>query len=127
MRRKRTDYSRLSEEDIRILTNRTVTSDVASFMVDMPAKQVIDYRYRESHREQCKEASKKAREKMKAEHEALFGTGKRQYDYWRPEEIEYIITSSDSDKKMARKLKRSIQSIQKKRSRVLQERESDGA
>jgi len=124
MRRTRQNFAELSDEDKRILDNKTITPDVASFMVDMSMNSVVQYRYRVNHREECKQASQKCRNKMKAENQKRFGGNNKCYNYWSEAEIEYILFSNDSDKTMAKKLHRTVYAIQKKRERELHRREN---
>jgi len=104
-------------DQLLVLNDLTISRDVASIMTDLPMREISDYRFRIRYKEAISRASKKFRDKRKQQDAERLGG--RQYDYWTAEDIEYILTSTDSDAEMADKLNRTVYSIQKKREREL--------
>ena len=63
----------------------------------------------------------KKKEYAQRQHLALTG-GVRTYDFWTKQEIELIMKSNLTDQELAKRLQRSIKSIQMKRHRILKEK-----
>lgn len=99
----------LTEKEISILQNYTITNDAACVMLNLPRRDVLKLRQYYRYTEARKEASQRFREKNKSDN--------RKYNFWKPDEIAYILTSEDTDEEQAKKLKRSVYAIQKKRER----------
>lgn len=104
-------------EQLVVLQNLAIPRDIASMMIDVPEREVSDFRFRIKYKKSILAAAKKYRDQRKLKDEERLGG--RQYNYWTPEEITYIMTSEDSDVTMAEKLGRTVYSIQKKREREL--------
>lgn len=104
-------------EQLQILNDLSITRDIASMLTDLPQREINDYRFRIRYREVINKAAKRYRDKKKAEN--LERLGGRKYDYWTAEDIEYILTSEDTDEEMAIKLGRTTYAIQKKREREI--------
>lgn len=116
MRVDRTERKYTPEQEV-VLCNLTIPRDIAAIMTDLPCREVTEYRFRIKYKDAINKASKKYRDKRKLrETERLGG---RQYNYWSPEDIELIMTSTESDDMIAEKLGRTVYSIQKKREREL--------
>lgn len=120
--RKKEPVRRLSKDDLKIVLDTSIPPDVASFMVDMPANTISQYRFRNKYSEGLRKASARFREKMKQQNIEKFGKSNACYNYWSAEDIKYIMTSKDPDSVMAEKLNRTVYSIQKKRERELKRR-----
>ena len=104
-------------EQLMILNDFTITRDSAAIITDLPQREINDYRFRVRYKEAINKAAKRYRDKKKAEN--LERLGGRKYDYWTAEDIEYILTSEDTDEEMAIKLGRTTYAIQKKREREI--------
>lgn len=73
------------------------------------------------HKEQDVAAKKRY---LKKQYEELTG-GKRGYGFWSPREVLIIMHSTMTDAELAIELGRSVQSIQMKRHRIMQEKERE--
>jgi len=120
--RKKTPTYRLSNEDLKIILDHSIPPDVASFMVNVPANTISQYRFRNKYKDSIDKAVARFRAKLKQANLARFGKSNGCYQYWTEEDINYILESSDPDAVMAEKLNRTIYSIQKKRERELKRR-----
>lgn len=107
----------LSEADLKVIYDFTISVEMASFMLDIPESYVSSWRHQKKYAANRIAASKRYRDKKKAE--GIMSQGHKTYDYWSDEDIKYILTSDDTDEEMAKKLGRTICSVQKKRERVL--------
>lgn len=107
---------KLSEEDFKIVSDKTIPSDLASVITGIPIEEISKYRYSLRYRSSLREASRRYREKLKKKRRT------RTYGYWTEEEIDYIMYGTDTDVEMAKKLDRSVYSIQKKRERETNKR-----
>ena len=107
---------KLSEEDFEIVADKTIPSDLASLITGIPIEEISKYRYSLKYRSSLREASRRYREKLKKKRRT------RTYSYWTEEEIDYIMYGTDTDVEMAKKLDRSVYSIQKKRERETNKR-----
>lgn len=120
MRNKR-QGRKYTADQLHILNDLSIPRDIASMMTDLPEREISDYRFRLRYKKSIYAAAKKFRDKRKLlDKERLGG---RRYDYWSDEDVEYIMTSTDSDTEMADKLGRTVYSIQKKRERELKKKD----
>lgn len=115
--RKEKQERKYTPDQLLVLNDLTIDRDVASIMTDLPIREISDYRFRIRYKDSIIRASKKFRDKRKLKDAERLGG--RQYDYWTPADVEYIMTSTDSDAEMAEKLNRTVYSIQKKREREI--------
>ena len=118
MKKPRRQQVYVTQEEQDILGDHTIPISVAMIMLDMAHREVLTKRQYILYGEQRRKASLKYREKIKN-----LQNRKRTYNFWKPEEIEYILTSTDSDLTQAKKLDRSVESIQKKRERERRKRD----
>lgn len=119
MRNKR-NGRKYTADQLHILDDLSIPRDVASMMTDLPEREISDYRFRIRYKKAIHAAAKKFRDKRRLlDNERLGG---RQYNFWSDEDVEYIMTSTDSDTDMADKLGRTVYSIQKKRERELKKK-----
>ena len=116
----------LSENDMKILMTKAIEADVAGYMINAEPEEVTSMRYRLARKEQLAEASRVFRQKVKTENLQRFGKEHGCYNYWTEEEIEYILTSEDSDKEQALRLNKTVAAVQQKRSRELAKRRKKG-
>lgn len=107
----------LSEEDLKIVYDTSISVEMASFMLDIPESYVSSWRHQKKYAASRIAASKRYRDKKKAE--GIMSHSHQKYSYWSDDDVKYIMTSEDTDEDMAKKLGRTICSIQKKRERVL--------
>ena len=120
--KKQTPTRQFSKEDMKIILDTSIPPDVASFMVDAPANTISQYRFRDKYKEGLRRSAARFKEKMRQENLAKFGKPNACYQYWTEEDIKYILESKDTDAAMAKKLNRTVYSIQKKRERELKRR-----
>ena len=117
--------SKLTEKEIKIIEDLSITIDIASFMTGIQSSLITHYRYRMKIKDSLRKAAKKYRDKLKERHLEKFGKTHASYNYWTEEEIKYILTSQESDIEQAEKLGRTVYSIQKKRERERMKEQSN--
>lgn len=111
----------ITEAQRKIIDDLSLSVDVVAFMCNLPANYIATLRYAIQNTDKRKESIRKYNAKLKKENRDKFGKAHACYRYWTAEEIEYIMTSTDTDKEQAEKLNRTRYSIQKKRERVMQD------
>lgn len=112
----------LSDEDIRLLEDETLSHDVVAFMLDKPIYMIRDYRHRKKFAKSLKYAQARHRAKVKQRNIEKFGKRNGCYKFWTQEEIDYLLASQEPDEVIAEKLGRTAHAIQKKRERELRKR-----
>jgi len=116
-RRKPREYT---QEEINYLKRCGYTTKDIAFMLKRTEASVHTKKYQLTHPETAKETRRAVKEKKRKEEEERLGG--RQYDFWTAEEIDIILTSKLTDAELSQQLSRTINSIQKKRHRLKDER-----
>ena len=109
-----------SEKDKELIVDRTLPVEVAGHIMGLSKAAVIKRRnmQKEKYRKMYARVSQRIRDKMKKENEERFSQKNACYSFWKEEEIEYIMTSKEPDREIARKLNKTVYAVQKKRARV---------
>lgn len=115
----------LSESDLKVVYDTSISVEMASFMLDIPEPYISSWRHAEKFAANRLAASQRYRDKKKAE--GIMSQSHKTYQFWSEADVQYIMTSEDTDEEMAKKLGRTICSVQKKRERILAKGGNDGA
>lgn len=109
-------------DEMSYLKNLGYTASDIAFMLGRSTAAVATKRYAMLNPKKVAEIRRDVKQKMRnAEREALGGV--RKYDLWTKDEINLIMTSRKCDRELAQMLGRTINSIQKKRHRIIKEKE----
>lgn len=125
MTRKSFKKADLTETDLKVVYDSSIPVEMASFMLDIPEPYISSWRHAEKFAANRLAASQRYRDKKKAE--GIMSQAHKTYQFWSEADVQYIMTSEDTDEEMAKKLGRTICSVQKKRERVLAKGGNDGA
>ena len=120
--RQRKKNIKISNEDMKIILDKSIPPDVAGFMVNLTANQVSQLRFRDKYSESLRKAAYKYREKLRQKDLEKFGKPHACYNYWSEADVKYILESKDPDSIMAEKLNKTVSAIQKKREREIKRR-----
>lgn len=110
-----------SKEELTYLKNIGYSASDIAFMLGRSTASVSFKRYALEHPDKTAENRRKMKTKIReAEKEKLGG---RKYNIWTKEEIHKILTSKKKDSELALELGRTVNSVQKKRHRILKDKE----
>ena len=114
----------LTEDDLKVVYDWNIPVEMASFLLDIPECYISSWRHSKKYADNKREASQRYREKKRAE--GIMSQQHQTYQFWSDADVQYIMTSDDTDEEMAKKLNRTICSVQKKRERVIAKGENYG-
>ena len=110
------------KDEMSYLKNLGYTAGDIAFMLGRSTAAVATKRYVMANPKRTAEVKREMKRRMReAEREALGGV--RKYDLWTKEEEHLVMTSRKTDKEIAKLIGRTINSVQKKRHRIIKEKE----
>jgi len=116
MIKKKSIREKLTPEQWDMILDPMQDTDMISMVLDIPKYKIENWRHVNKYRDSMREASRRYRNKKKEE--GIMSKAHSRYNFWKEDEIKYILSSEDSLEQMAIRLGRTICSVQKKLERI---------
>jgi hypothetical protein len=115
-----------TDKDKKILSDRSLPKEVAALLVDTSVSAVTNYRsnFSDEKKEIHRQYAQRERDLRRAREIERFGGIYKSARPWTKEEVQYLITTEDTDSVIAEKLSRTQDAVTKKRQRLRNEREA---
>lgn len=106
---------KLTPEEEKIILDKTISIDMAAIFLDISKADVDHYRQLYLYKEARKRNSNKYKKEEREKNLKKFGKRNACYNFWTAEQINYILTSTETDDKIAEKLNKTVGAIRQKR------------